>query len=328
MELYGRINGLNRPVSRLFFGCAIKPMNMGEDAGALLDAALDAGINAFDTARVYGHSEETLGNWIRSRGVRDQIILLSKGAHPTIHMENGAPVFTRRISREEIRKDVEQSLLVLGTDRIDLYLLHRDDERIPAGEIAEWMDELVKEGKILVPGVSNWRANRIREARDYAQTHGLTPIGLSSPQYSLASLSIDLYGDNCQTIGGASPEKAAARNYYRESGLPVLSYASLAQGFFGGKCSGDDFPRREKLLDPLTLAGFGSRENFAILKKAEQLAGEKGCTPSQLALRWLFTRGLNLFAAVGSTRPERIRENLAALSIPLSREEADFLSED
>ncbi len=326
MEKYGRISGIDKPVSRLFFGCAIRPMNQGEDVFETLDAAFKEGINAFDTARVYGHSEEVLGRWIKARGNREKVVLLTKGAHPDVRIENGEPVFTRRISREEIRKDVEHSLLALGVNEIDLYLLHRDDERVPAGEIAVWLDELVKEGKILVPGVSNWRYDRIREAREYAAEHGLTPLGLSSPQYSLAELSIDLYGDNCRTLTGQKAAKE--RENYQKDGMPVLSYASLAQGFFSGNVTHKDYDRRQELLAPLTFRGFGSRENFEILKRAEKMAKEKGCTLSQLALRWLFTRNLNLFAAVGSTQPRRMAENWAALDIPLTKEEADFLSEN
>ena len=79
---YGQIPGLDRQVSRIFFGCAIRPMNLGQDAGELLDAALENGINAFDTARVYGNSEVSFGNWLRSRRCRDRVVLLTKGGHP------------------------------------------------------------------------------------------------------------------------------------------------------------------------------------------------------------------------------------------------------
>jgi aryl-alcohol dehydrogenase-like predicted oxidoreductase len=299
-------------------------MNAGQRVDELLDSAVELGINTFDTARVYGESEGSLGGWIKARGNREQIVLLSKGGHPVISFDSGRPEVTRRrITREEIRSDLETSLLKLGVDELDIYLLHRDDPRVPVGEISEWMDELVREGKVRAIGGSNWTHQRIAAQREYARQHHLTPFTVSSPHFSLAALGTDLYGDGCVTLTGK--ENAPARSWYRENQLAVISYASLSKGFFGGKLRGDDYDRRAELLDPLSLAAFGSEENFARLKRAEQLAREKGCTLSQLALAYCFTRGMNLFAAAGSTHPERVRENYGALRIALTKEESDWL---
>lgn len=324
MERYGKITGIDKPVSRMIFGCAIKPMNQGKRVDELLDKAMDLGINTFDTARVYGESESSLGRWIKERGNRDKIVLLSKGGHPDIRFNGTDPeVLSRRITRADIRKDLDTTLLKLGVDELDIYLLHRDDPSVPAGEIAEWMDELVQEGKVRAVGGSNWTYQRIAEQRAYAIAHGLTPFTVSSPHFSLAKLCNDLYGDNCVTITGE--ENVQARQWYRENPVAVISYASLSQGFFSGRFHGDDYSRRAQVLDPMNLAAFGCEENFMRLKKAEQMAEEKGCTLSQLALAWCFTRGLDLFATVGSTHAERVMENYMALQIQLSREESDWL---
>lgn len=327
MERYGTITGVNKLVSRMIFGCAIQPMNQGKRVDALLDHALELGINTFDTARVYGESEASLGAWVKSRSNRDKVVLLSKGGHPDIRFHGTVPeIHARRITRADIRSDLETTLLKLGVDELDIYLLHRDDLSVPAGEIAEWMDELVREGKVRAIGGSNWSHQRIAEQREYAAAHGLTPFTVSSPHFSLAILGSDLYGDNCVTLTGK--ENALARQWYRENPVAVISYASLSQGFFGGKIHGHDFDQREQLLDPRNLAAFGCKENFKRLERAEQLAKEKGCTLSQLALAWCFTRGFNLFAAVGSTRPERVEENYQALQIQLTHEEADWLCKE
>lgn len=322
MEKYGKIEGVSLPVSRIVFGCAIQPMNQGQRVDALLDAAFALGINTFDTARVYGESEKSLGEWIKARGNRDKVVILSKGGHPRFDFADGKLSIDRRISREEIRKDVETSLLKLGVDKIDIYLLHRDDESVPAGEIAEWLDELVKEGKLGAIGGSNWTHQRIEAQRKYAAAHGLTPFTVSSPHFGLAKLDIDLYGDNCFTLTG---EQADARNWYRENPVAVLSYATLSQGFFGGKITSADYDKRIELLGERGAAAFGSKENFIRLQRAEKLAKEKGCTLSQLALAWTYTRGMNLFAAVGSRSAERMTENFGALSVSLTKEEADWL---
>lgn len=324
MERYGTIVGLDKPVSRMIFGCAIKPMNQGVRVDKLLDRALELGINAFDTARVYGESEASLGGWVRERGNRDKVVLLSKGGHPVIEFsEKGPEVKKRRITRKDIRDDLETTLLKLGVDELDIYLLHRDDPNVPVGEIAEWMDELVKEGKVRAIGSSNWTYQRIAQQRAYAAAHNLTPFTVSSPHYSLAELGCDMYGDGCVTLTGEKNDEA--RKWYRENPVAIISYASLSNGFFGGKVHGNDYENREQLLDPLSLPAFGSRENFARLQRAEQLAKEKGCTTAQLALAWCFADGMNLFAAAGSTHMERVEENLGALDIPLSKEEADWL---
>ncbi len=324
MERYGKITGVGKPVSRMIFGCAIKPMNGGQRVDELLDSAVELGINTFDTARVYGESERSLGAWVKARGNRDKIVLLSKGGHPVIRFNGTRPeVLSRRITRADIRSDLETTLLKLGVDELDIYLLHRDDPSVPAGEIAEWMDELVREGKVHAIGGSNWTHQRIAEQRAYALAHGLTPFTVSSPHFSLAKLESDLYGDHCVTITGE--QNAQARQWYRENPVAVISYASLSQGFFGGGIHGGDYARREQVLSPMSLPAFGSAENFERLKRAEQLAKEKGCTLSQLALAWCFTRGIDLFAAVGSTHAERVAENYRALRLSLSREEADWL---
>ena len=162
MEKYGNIPGLDKPVSRIVYGCAGMKMLRGEPADTQLDAAFAAGINAFDTARVYGGLEKVLGDWIKSRGNREKLVLISKGAHPVFTpKEDGTAETTRRLSREEIRKDIDATLLALGVDELDVYLLHRDDLSVPVGEIAEWMDELVKEGKTRTVGGSNWTFRRI-----------------------------------------------------------------------------------------------------------------------------------------------------------------------
>ena len=322
---YGHIPGLDRQVSRIFFGCAIRPMNLGQDAGELLDAALENGINAFDTARVYGNSEVSFGNWLRSRRCRDRVVLLTKGGHPAFSRDkDGNFQITRRISRKEIREDLEQSLLALGVDNVDIYLLHRDDPSVPAEEIAVWMDELVKEGKARTIGGSNWTHQRIEAAREYALAHGLTPFTVSSPHFSLAETQTDLYGDNCVTLTGDA--NAEVRAWYRENPVAVISFASLSQGFFSGRWTSDDFRNNDSHLKPEFIQAFGSEKNLLRLDRTRELAAEKGCTVSQLALRWGFSQGMNLFAAVGSTSPQRMLENWQALDLPLSKEEADWLT--
>ena len=201
MELYATIPSVDKPVSRLFFGTASKPFLAGENCNRLLDEMFDLGIQTIDSARNYQSSEISIGRWFQESGKRDQVVLLTKGGHPDL-------LGRRRINEKEIRKDIECSLRNLHSDYIDIYLLHRDDPRKPAGEIVEIFNALYREGKIRAFGGSNWTHTRIEEANRYAQEHGLIPLTVSSPNFSLAEQVRDPWGGGCVTLTGNDNEHA------------------------------------------------------------------------------------------------------------------------
>ena len=214
---YGTISGLDKPVSRLVLGCAdLKDT-------ALLDAALDAGVNTFDTAHVYGGSEALLGRWLKGRDL-SRLVIETKGCHP-------GPLRPDRVTPACLVKDVEESLRRLGVDCIDLFLLHRDSRRSEAGELVETLNHLRKQGKIRAFGGSNWTAERIREANGYAAAHGLEPFTVSSPHFGLACQVRDPWGGGagCVTLTGEGQERERA--WYRESGTAVLAFSSKDRGF-------------------------------------------------------------------------------------------------
>ncbi len=304
MMTYGTIPGVDKPVSRVFFGTAIAPMSQGKDCNQLLDAASEMGITAFDTARVYGHSEEVLGKWLKERKNREQVVLLTKCAHYNLITGRN------RVTEKDIRKDFEASAKALATDYFDIYLLHRDDKKVDTGEIVELMNELIKEGKIRAYGVSNWSHQRIQQANAYAADHGLVPVTVSSPQYSLARQTRPTARD-CITITG--PDNADARRFYAESGMAVVSYSSLGSGFL--KANGP------KELPPC----FRCDDNYQRLQRCRELAMQKHCTPSQIALAWLLHSPMNLYPAISTTKPHRLEENLGAFAIQFSQQEWDDL---
>ena len=310
------IPGSDKPVSRILFGTASNPFLAGTNQDAILDDMVSLGITAIDTARVYGDSEKVLGGWFARRKNRESIYLVSKCAHPD-------KLWRRRVNEKAMRSDLETSLKNLGTDYIDLYLLHRDDPAVPAGEIVEILYAMKKEGKILSYGGSNWTHERIQEANDYALAHGLEPFVASSPNFTLGSRVKDPWGGNCVSISGA--ENQAAQDFYRKTQLPVLSYSSLAGGFFSGKLHYAEKDKARKILDGPSYKAFASEENFERLRRCEQMAKEKGCTVSQLALSWIFHSGLNVFAIISASTKQRMLENAGALDLPLSEEECRFL---
>lgn len=314
---YGQIEGSEKPVSRLFFGTAIPPMLEGENVNDLLDAALSYGINAFDTARGYGAAENSLGQWIKDRKNRERVVILSKCG-------NCAMDGSVCVNREVIENELEESLKALQTDYIDIYLLHRDDPNTPVSEIIDTLNEVQKAGKVKVFGVSNWTTERIDEANAYASAHGKRGFTVSSPNFGLAEQITDPWGGGCVTITGE--ENASAREWYRKNQMPVLAYSSLARGLMSGKIQGSQENQAAELLDPICVKGYVSHENFERLARCEELAEKKGCSVSQLAVGWMFTQGMNMYALASTTKVARLQENLKALYVKISEKESKYLN--
>ena len=155
------IKGVEKPAHRMFFGTAIPVMLEGGDANALISTAVDAGFNAIDTARGYARAEESVARWLKAApGNRDRIVLLTKCC------DMFGDRTQKIVTAERIRKEIDESLKILGTDHVDVFLLHRDDPTHPVAEYIETLEALRKEGKCLAYGGSNWRHERLAEATD------------------------------------------------------------------------------------------------------------------------------------------------------------------
>ena len=313
---YANINGIELPVSRIIYGTASAKFLAGEDCNEMLDTVSELGVTTIDTARVYGEAEKSIGNWLRARNNRKDVVILSKGGHPS---EDG----TRRISEKEIRYDLELSLEKLGTDFIDIYLLHRDDEDIPVGEIVEWLNALHKEGKIGEFGGSNWTHERIAEANEYAEVHGLKPFTISSPNYGIAEQVRDPWGGGCVTVSGKSNP---AREWYEQTQMPLIAYSALAHGLFSGRVKSADAARAAEVLDEAAIRGYGCEENFERLRRCEEMAKEKGVTVAQIAMAYIFGSSMNCFAVVSASTRERMENNIEALETELTQEECKYLN--
>lgn len=314
---YVKIPYVEKPVSRILFGTAMAPFMEGGDGNELLDAVYGAGVNTFDTARNYKDAEISLGRWIEEKNMRDKVVILSKCGHPD-------ELWGKRINEKEMRKDLEKSLACLRTDHIDIYLLHRDDPDVQAGEAVEVFNAMHEEGKIGAFGGSNWTHERIEEANEYAYKHNLIPFSVSSPNYGLADQKEDPWGGGCITISG--PDHAAARKWYEENGMPVVAYSSLGRGLFSGKLkSAEAFEKASEVLDDAAMKGYGYPENFERLKRCEELAARKSATVPQIAMAYIFSRKMNTLAVVSTSSPARMRQNIDALHIRLSGEEMAYL---
>ena len=312
---YGRVMNVGLPVSRILMGTASEPFQSGGDATEILDAMFELGITTIDTARNYGLAEKSVGDWMEKRGNRDKVVILSKCSHPD---DNSS----KRISEKDIREDFAVSSELLKTDYIDIYLLHRDVEDVDVSVPIDVLNALHSEGKIGAFGASNWSLERIREANEYAEAHGLIPFAVSSPNYSLAYQAEDMWGGSV-TISG--PENKAVREWYTDTRMPVVAHSPMARGFFSGRFTSADRDAAAASLDEFARKGFYFGENFERLRRCEIMAGQKGCTVAQLSLAWLFSSPMNMFAAVSTSSPQRMAQNIAALDIELTPAERDYL---
>jgi len=315
---YGPLPGIAKPVSRIFFGTAVDPMKAGENCDDLLDGVLATGVNAFDTARVYGLAEKSLGDWMERRRNRDRLVVLTKGGHPEVSD------MSSRITREEIREDLFTSLEYLKTDHVDIYMLHRDDTSVPVAEIMDIMNEFVREGSVRALGTSNWSLPRILEANALASSKGLAPYICASPYFGLADEAEDPWGGNCTSISG--PANASDRKWFEESRMPVIAYSGLAHGFLSGKLTSANWDRMDEVLDSFAIRGYRSEENRERLRRIEKMAAEKGESVPRLALAWLLCQNVNVFPVVSTTKVSRMEENAGALDIALTPAECEWLN--
>ena len=280
----------------------------------LLDAALEAGVNGFDCARSYGRAEEVLGRWLRTSGVRDQVVVMTKCGD----VRDGRVHIDRRVMLEQLGR----SLDALG-GCIDLYLLHREIPIRPWRSYIDTLNEARRQGLVRVLGVSSWGVERLKAANRYAASRGLEGFSVSSPHFSLAWQKEDLWGGGCVTL--TRPDRAQDRAWYRETQMPVIAYSSLGRGFFSGRFRSGDWEGAERALDAYARKGYLCGENMERLSRAERLAERDHVSVAEMAMRYVFSCGMNLFASVTTLSPERLRMNLRCAQAPLSPEDARFL---
>lgn len=315
--LYGEVQGVNKPISRLVLGTMIINTKELDKSFSLLDAASELGYTALDTAHVYagGDSERAIGKWMKERGNREDVVIISKGAHPNADR--------MRVTPYDITSDLHDSLARLKTDYIDIYLLHRDDVSMPVGPIVKVLNEHLRAGKIRAFGGSNWRHERIQQANDYAKEHGLVPFAASSPNYGLAEQVQDPWGPGCVTLSGSDQQKA--RDWYLENQMPVFSYSSLARGFFSGRITRQNFESMKSILDNACLKAYCHEVNFQRLDRVQILAEEKKKTVPQIALAYLMNQSLNVFGIVGAANRDELKANIESCDLKLSLRELAWL---
>ncbi|RCV54123.1 aldo/keto reductase family protein [Marinitenerispora sediminis] len=278
-----------------------------EAAVACVRAALDEGITTFDTADVYaqGRAEEVLGRALRGER-RDGLEIFSKVYWPVGPGRND-----RGLSRKHIIRGVEESLRRLGTDYLDLYQAHRFDYATPLEETLRAFDDLVRQGKVLYVGVSEWRAEEIEQAVRIADELGLDRIVSSQPQYNMLWRVIE-------------PEVVPASE---RAGIGQIVWSPIAQGLLTGKyLPGQAPPAGSRATDQSgrdTISRFlEDEETVRRVQDLRPLAKEAGLTMAQLAVAWVLQNENVSSAIIGASRPEQVRDNAKAAGVKL---DADLL---
>jgi len=315
---YGRIPGLDKEVSRLVQGTMMLHPDKQQENFELLDALLAMGCNTFDLAHGYGGGgcDRVFGAWLESRGQRERVVVLEKGAHHNADR--------KRVTPFDIASDLHDSLARLRTDYVDVYVLHRDNPAVPVGPIVDALNHWKDAGKIRIFGGSNWTHTRIQEANEYAQKHGLEPFRVSSPNYSLAVQVKSPWGDDCISISG--PANAGVRAWYAQEKFPLFTWSSLARGFFSGRYTRENYEAMKSTPDASSVHAYCCEENFQRLDRVAELAREKGLTIPQIAMAYVANQPLNIFALIGCYTPQEFRECLQAAALELSSAELAWLN--
>ena len=312
----GTVKGLNKPVSRLVMGCDNQAS--AKHAAVMFDHYFEHGGNAFDTAHIYGDGamERLLGAWMTNRGVREDLVVIGKGAH------------TPENYPERVAEQLTLSLDRLRTDHVDWYLPHRDNEDVP---VDEWISALNAErhaGRVTAFGVSNWSLARVRAANDYAAKNGLVPLTAVSNNFSLARL-VDPVWPGC-----VSASTAAWRAWLEAEQVALLPWSSQARGFFTPRFNA---ARRESGPTPEDDIGdqpsdaemrrcWFAEDNFERRARAVALADEKGVTPIQIALAYVLAQPFPVFALIGPRTLAETRNSVAALAVELTEGERRWLN--
>lgn len=317
MMKHGQVPGVGKPISRLMLGTMIIHTSNLPESLELLDNAWELGYTALDCAHIYGGggSERAVGQWLQSRGLREQVVILTKGCHPNADR--------KRVTPYDLAADLHDSLVRLQTDYVDIYVLHRDDPEVEVGRIVEAFNEHVEAGRIRAYGGSNWTHQRLQEANDYALAHGLVPMTASSPHYSLAEQVDDPWGPGC--VGVSGPAQTEARQWYEQTQMALFAYSSLARGFFSGRLTRSNYDEACDWLDNACQTAYCHEVNFQRLDRAEILAAEKGVTVPQIALAYVLNQPLNLFALVGAANRDELAANVQGAELTLTPAEMAWL---
>ena len=288
-------------VSQLCFGTMSFGDIADEDESAkMFKRCRDIGINFFDCADVYagGRSEEILGKLMASE--RDELVITSKVASRV-----GDDINRRGSSRRHIQQQIEASLKRLKTDRIDVYFLHHFDSDTPVEETLRVLDDLVRQGKILYPALSNWAAWQVTKALGISAKESLARIECIQPMYNLVKRQAEV-----EILPMAQSE-----------GIGVIPYSPLGGGLLTGKYRGSEKPEIGRLISSdMYAVRYGEDLYYEIATNFNDYAIEKGHHPATLAVAWVMAHPAVTAPIIGARNTEQLEASLAALEVDMTPE--------
>lgn len=312
---YQAIAQTNLNLSAICFGGGPLGSSISEaESFAFLDAFAYAGGNFIDTAVLYANwvpgieesiSEKTIGKWLKKTS--QKMIVATKGAHYDLDTKRN------RVTSKDIAEDVDKSLQNLGLDTIDLYYLHRDDDRLPVSEIMDILFVLRKSGKLRHLACSNWTTTRVKEANAYAARKGEAGFVAISNRWSLAHVVRRPQDD--PTLVSMTPEEY---QYHLETGIAAIPFTSMANGYLSKLAEG-------KPISPNLSCYELAPENQALCGRTQELAAQKNATVSQIALAYLINQPFPTFPVVSARTIQQLDEVLHAADIILTKEDLSYL---
>lgn len=296
---YASFPGVERPLARLVMGGMSAPAVGGQ---IVLDEYYELGGNVLDSAFIYGGADEAIGHWLRTRGVRDDVALIVKGAH------------TPHCTPEALTEQLGISLDRLGTDHGEIYIMHRDNPAVPVGEFIDVLNTHRQAGRIGAFGASNWSIARLSEANAYADAHGLEGFSVLNNQLSLAAV-VEPVWEGCISAGDG-----ASRRWLAEHEFPLLAWSSQARGFFTPRAAPD------RLEDAELVRCWYSDANFERKRRAAELAKAKGCEEINIALAWVLNQPFPAWTLIGPATTGELHSSLRALDVSLTPDEIAWLN--
>lgn len=312
---YTRLGGSGLVVSRFAFGAmtfgtgnlpSVYKVDEG-NARALVERALQAGVNFFDTADAYadGQSERILGSVLAKR--RKDVVISTK-----VGMRTGEGLLSTGLSRRHVLAACDASLARLATDYLDLYILHRFDPMTPVEETLEALDDLVRSGKVRYIGFSNWSAWQAAKAVGIQERHGWSRFAAAQMYYSLVGRDIE----------------HEVLPFARNAGVGTMIWSPLAMGFLSGKYTRERLKDADNRLSGYDVLPFDKEVGFRLVEDVMRpMAKAHSASVAQVALAWLLTKPGVGTVLLGASKLSQLEDNLGALELKLSSDEVATLDE-
>lgn len=301
-------------IKPIFFGGNVFGWTLNEEESfRILDAFVDRGFNAIDTANNYSYwvpgnvgteSEKIIGNWLNSRGNRDQIVLATKVGGRNIIQDKP------NTTKAHILKEVEESLIRLKTDYIDLYQTHYDDVNTPVEETLSAYNQLIKEGKVRFIGASNFSSERLIESLEKSELYNLSQYKTLQPEYNLFDR--QHFEEFLQPV---------AEKY----NLAVIPYYSLASGFLSGKYRSEQDLKKSLRGDGIKK--YLNERGFRILDALETISNRYNISYSAVSLAWLLEQKTVVAPIASATKEQHLDAFVEAVSVELSHDDVKLLTE-